>query len=524
MELMMVFNTLSLLGALIFFVHLYNVLVRKPERLRAVLRKRGISGPRPTFLLGNMTEFKKALSTTERKVVTMSTGPRLSQLCRYHLPISGEVEKAIRKILAPEFYMDKVKGMINLINESAIPLISSWSTMIEKEGGIAAIKIDEGLRNFSGDIIARACFGSNYLRGQEIFFKLRELKEVLSKKAFSIGIPGMRNGNLVFVQRFVKFARAKSPNAEMLLKMQQGVNLWTFAITTHTDPEIWGPDSYNFNPDRFANGTAGACKFPQLYMPFGIGPRVCLGQHMALVELKLILALLLSNFSFSLSPNYIHSPIQSFVIEPEHGVHLMRNRTHDECLNIEVHFLSRFFAYSPQIHQVALNHVVRVLRGTSVIVMILIETSSKVNGFFALGSQIHQTAPSHVVRVLRGTSVVVTVLIETSSIVRGVIVEPWGSYGTSLRFLSSHGDDHLTKDEVIERVLSVIKSFPKVDPAQVTPDVHFQKDLGLDSLDNVEIVMALEEEFKLEIPDKEADKIDSCNLAIEYIYNHPMAG
>ncbi|KAK4592544.1 hypothetical protein RGQ29_016895 [Quercus rubra] len=102
--------------------------------------------------------------------------------------------------------------------------------------------------------------------------------------------------------------------------------------------------------------------------------------------------------------------------------------------------------------------------------------------------------------------------------------QPWGSYGSSLRFLSSHGDDHLSKDEVIERVLSVIKSFPKVDPSQVTPDVHFQKDLGLDSLDNVEIVMALEEEFKLEIPDKEADKIDSCNLAIEYIYNHPMAG
>lgn len=59
---------------------------------------------------------------------------------------------------------------------------------------------------------------------------------------------------------------------------------------------------------------------------------------------------------------------------------------------------------------------------------------------------------------------------------------------------------------------------------QVTPDVHFQNDLGLDSLDNVEIVMALEEEFKLEIPDLEADKIDSCHLAIEYIYNHPMAG
>lgn len=59
---------------------------------------------------------------------------------------------------------------------------------------------------------------------------------------------------------------------------------------------------------------------------------------------------------------------------------------------------------------------------------------------------------------------------------------------------------------------------------QVTPDVHFQKDLGLDSLDNVEIVMALEEEFKLEIPDLEADKINSTRLAIEYVYSHPMAG
>ncbi|KAK4805054.1 hypothetical protein SAY86_004871 [Trapa natans] len=97
------------------------------------------------------------------------------------------------------------------------------------------------------------------------------------------------------------------------------------------------------------------------------------------------------------------------------------------------------------------------------------------------------------------------------------------SGGSLMRFMSSH-DEHLTKEEVVERVLSVVKSFPKVDPSAVTTDVHFQKDLGLDSLDNVEIVMALEEEFKLEIPDLEADKIDSTGLAIEYIYNHPMAG
>jgi NADH dehydrogenase (ubiquinone) 1 alpha/beta subcomplex 1, acyl-carrier protein len=58
---------------------------------------------------------------------------------------------------------------------------------------------------------------------------------------------------------------------------------------------------------------------------------------------------------------------------------------------------------------------------------------------------------------------------------------------------------------------------------QVTPSAHFQNDLGLDSLDAVEIVMALEEEFGFEIPDNEADKINSVNLAVDFIASHPQA-
>lgn len=54
-------------------------------------------------------------------------------------------------------------------------------------------------------------------------------------------------------------------------------------------------------------------------------------------------------------------------------------------------------------------------------------------------------------------------------------------------------------------------------------NAHFQNDLGLDSLDTVEIVMALEEEFGFEIPDNEADKISSVNLAVDFIASHPQA-
>jgi len=57
----------------------------------------------------------------------------------------------------------------------------------------------------------------------------------------------------------------------------------------------------------------------------------------------------------------------------------------------------------------------------------------------------------------------------------------------------------------------------------VTPDAHFKNDLGLDSLDTVEVVMALEEEFGFEIPDNEADKIDSVKVAVEFIASHPQA-
>jgi NADH dehydrogenase (ubiquinone) 1 alpha/beta subcomplex 1 len=75
---------------------------------------------------------------------------------------------------------------------------------------------------------------------------------------------------------------------------------------------------------------------------------------------------------------------------------------------------------------------------------------------------------------------------------------------------------------VTERILTVVKNFDQVDPAKVTAETKFA-DLGLDSLDTVEVVMAIEDEFAIEIPDQEADKISSIPDAIDYIVSHPMA-
>ncbi|KAL3779137.1 hypothetical protein ACHAW5_006937 [Stephanodiscus triporus] len=77
--------------------------------------------------------------------------------------------------------------------------------------------------------------------------------------------------------------------------------------------------------------------------------------------------------------------------------------------------------------------------------------------------------------------------------------------------------------EVQERILTVIKNFDKIDPAKVQPTSKFGDDLGLDSLDAVEVVMAIEDEFAIEIPDAEADRIGSVSDAVEYVSAHPMA-
>jgi acyl carrier protein len=71
-----------------------------------------------------------------------------------------------------------------------------------------------------------------------------------------------------------------------------------------------------------------------------------------------------------------------------------------------------------------------------------------------------------------------------------------------------------------DRVKQIIVEQLGVDAAEVTPNAHFVNDLGADSLDTVELVMALEEEFDTEIPDEQAEKIQTVGQAIDYIQAH----
>ena len=74
--------------------------------------------------------------------------------------------------------------------------------------------------------------------------------------------------------------------------------------------------------------------------------------------------------------------------------------------------------------------------------------------------------------------------------------------------------------EIEQKVKSIIVEQLGVNEADIKPESTFVDDLGADSLDTVELVMALEEEFECEIPDEEAEKITSVQQAIDYINTH----
>ncbi|XP_059313047.1 cytochrome P450 714C2-like [Lycium ferocissimum] len=360
-----------------------------------------------------------------------------------------------RKIIAPEFHLNKVKEMVKLMVESTSKLIELWDEKARNSKGKLEVKVEDDLKSLSADIISRACFGSSYAQGEQIFLKLQTLQRVMSK--VPIGVPGVRHipskhnrgiwrldkeikeGILMIVRarrsptnekdllqlildaaksyedsdgdqlpadispetfivdncKSIYFAghentaltaswclmllaafpewqaRARTevldvcgsefPNDAMLRQMKvltmiihetlrlyppvalvvrealqdisckrieipKGTNIEIPIPILHQQQELWGPDTHQFNPERFAKGIAKACKVPSAYIPFGIGSRTCAGQNLAMIELKVIVSMILSRFTFSLSPEYQHSPVLRLVLEPEHGVNLYLQR------------------------------------------------------------------------------------------------------------------------------------------------------------------------------------------------------
>lgn len=507
---LLIISSLVLCGSLaLFFAHVTNFLLLHPRKLRSKLQSQGIKGPSsPSFLYGNIKKQAIPEETNNQeleenkhtwpsrvfshikqwqieygsifmyssgtiqilcvtdadmvKEISLNLG-KPSYLSKDHGPLLGQGIFSSngpywahqRKIIAPEFYLNKVKEMVKLMVESTSNMIESWGERTRNSEGKSEVKVDDDLKSLSADIISRACFGSSYAEGEQMFLKLQTLQMVMSK--VPIGVPGLRhipskhNREIWRLDKEIKAmilkivrarrspihekdllqlildaaksyeesggdqlpadvsaemfivdncksiyfaghentgltaswclmllaaypewqARARAevldvcgtelPNDSMLRQMKvltmiihetlrlyppvafvvrealqdisfkrieipKGTNIEIPIPILHQQSELWGPDTHKFNPERFAKGIAKACKVPSAYIPFGIGSRTCVGQNFAMIELKVIVSMILSRFTFSLSPGYQHSPVFRLVLEPEHGIYLYLQR------------------------------------------------------------------------------------------------------------------------------------------------------------------------------------------------------
>lgn len=75
----------------------------------------------------------------------------------------------------------------------------------------------------------------------------------------------------------------------------------------------------------------------------------------------------------------------------------------------------------------------------------------------------------------------------------------------------------MKKDEILTKVKTVVAEKLNVGEDQVTEEAKFVEDLGADSLDQVELIMALEDEFELKIPEEEAEKLTTVGSAVDYV-------
>ncbi|AES76179.2 cytochrome P450 family 72 protein [Medicago truncatula] len=158
-----------------------------------------------------------------------------------------------------------------------------------------------------------------------------EIKEVVGNNEFDITmLAGLKK--MKWVMNEVLRLYPPSPNVQRQTRedikvdnvtVPNGTNMWIDVVAMHHDPELWGDDVNEFKPERFVDDVNGGCKHKMGYLPFGFGGRMCVGRNLTFMEYKIVLTMLLSNFTFKVSPGYHHSPAIMLSLRPAHGLPLI---------------------------------------------------------------------------------------------------------------------------------------------------------------------------------------------------------
>ncbi|PQQ01733.1 cytochrome P450 CYP749A22 [Prunus yedoensis var. nudiflora] len=191
----------------------------------------------------------------------------------------------------PMLSMERFKKMV----ASAETMLERWTVYEGKE-----IEVYEEFRLFTSEVISRTAFGSSYM-------------SMIINEALRLYPPVV--AVIRKVEREVRLGKLMVPsNLELVVSI----------VALHHDPQIWGQDVQLFKPERFSEGVAKATNnHVGAFIPFGLGPRTCVGLNFGTTEAKIALSMILQRYAFTLSPGYVHLPLRYLTVRPQHGVQVM---------------------------------------------------------------------------------------------------------------------------------------------------------------------------------------------------------
>ncbi|KAK6157772.1 hypothetical protein DH2020_012020 [Rehmannia glutinosa] len=316
------------------------------------------AGPQPHMVITEPELAKEILSNKDGTFPKIKINGHVKKLLGDGLGIAeGPKWLKLRKLANHAFYAESLKEMIPAMIASVETMLENWKQYEGKE-----IEVSKEFMILSSEVISRTAFGSSYLEGKNIFEMLTMLGILIFKNADKIrpfGIEkiwktrddiesdkieqSLRDSVLAIVRKREEKAsmiinealRLYTPAISLVRRVTKNVKLGKYEfpanmelhippLALHRNQDIWGKDAHLFKPERFSEGVAMATKNnPMAFLPFGFGPRTCVGLNFANNEVKIAMSIILQRYKFTLSPNYVHSPLSLITVRPQNGVQIM---------------------------------------------------------------------------------------------------------------------------------------------------------------------------------------------------------
>ncbi|KAI3502066.1 hypothetical protein L1887_30097 [Cichorium endivia] len=336
----------------------FNWIWLKPKKMDNFFRKQGLNGNPYKFLFGDLKEMVQMTANAKLKPINLTDNivPRVMPFIYNSVKIHGsqflptksnrrmkeidrEVKASITKIINKRVTTMKA-GESSSDDLLGILLDSNYKEIKQQGDKHFGLSIDEVIEEcklfyFAGqETTANLLVWTMILLGQHTNWQDCAREEVL--QVFGESNPDIDGLSRLKVINMILYEvlRLYPPGIQLGRMIHEEITLGNITLPAgsflqlhmmllHHDSDIWGNDVTEFKPARFKEGVLKATKGQASYMPFGGGPRICIGQNFAMLEAKLALVMILRGFSFELSPSYAHAPHTFITLQPQFGAQLI---------------------------------------------------------------------------------------------------------------------------------------------------------------------------------------------------------